>query len=518
VRIEAYNLCCSYPQQENELLQNLNLTLKAQIYFLVGANGIGKSTLARLLSTPGGNVKHFGKIGYLEQSEDTFEGTVAEKLCIQSYRSALQRIERGEIHEKDFKLLENNWDIEFELKKQLSEYGLPDHILDWPYQLLSGGQRTRLNLLALHRQDCDFYILDEPTNHLDQKGRQWLLRWIKHHKACFIISHDLSLLQTSDVIWELTAQGIQAYHGGWRDYQMSKQQSKLYNERKLKETQKELKEAKRHKQRNNEKMQSKQSAGQKNSAKGGQSKLVINKKKETSEATKSRETQLHKARVRDANQAYQNAKAAIDKTKPQDFVVSPVDEKKKSSLIMSEVTIPHVDRLTISYHLPFGERLWIKGDNGSGKSTLLKVINGTLESVNGYVKGPHYSLLLDQHFTFLDENISVLQNFKAMAPGLSNDYYRTVLARIGFRNQMAHQPVSTLSGGEKLKLALACLFSGQYAPSLLLLDEPDNHLDLESKNLLTETLKRYEGSIILVSHDEAFVSSLNVNYSLELYI
>lgn len=183
---------------------------------------------------------------------------------------------------------------------------------------------------------------------------------------------------------------------------------------------------------------------------------------------------------------------------------------------MKQLLLPYGQKTPLSFNLPFGEHLWICGDNGKGKSSLFKVLMGNLAPLSGEISSTNNIAMLDQHFSLLDKNTSAVDNFERLSPGLPKERYRTLLAQIRLRREAALQSVNSLSGGEKLKLALACIFSGNRSPALLLLDEPDNHLDLDSKALLINALKQYQGSMLIVSHDEAFIKAIGVKNKLTL--
>ena len=514
IMIEASDLSCQFDATAQHLFTEVKLTLTNTTYFLIGRNACGKSVLAALLAKPSKQVKHFGRVGYLSQGLDPFHGTVAEKLAVEKYLSALDRMKQGCAAPKDLSLLEGRWDIQLKLEKQLHAYGLINDILAAPFQQLSGGEQTRVLLLALDRQKHDFYILDEPSNHLDAKGRQYLLSWIKAHPACLIISHDLLLLQQGQIILELTGLGLNTYRGGWEDYLASKKQFKLSVERRLAETEKVHQANLKAQQSHQEKLAAKRSAGRKNRAHSNQSKLILDKQKEQSESTCQRVSKLNQHRLAHSAADYRQAKEALEIMKPQAFRIAEIKAGKRKSLIVKDLVLPYGQRTPISFNLPFGQHLWIGGDNGTGKSTLFKLIKGDLPVLSGYISPISSLAMLHQHFSFLDRNENAADNFERLSPGLSKDQYRTILAQLRLRREAALLPVDYLSGGERLKLALACLFSGRESPALLLLDEPDNHLDLEAKTLLINTLKQYQGSLLIICHDETFVTSIGYDAKL----
>ena len=161
--------------------------------------------------------------------------------------------------------------------------------------------------------------------------------------------------------------------------------------------------------------------------------------------------------------------------------------------------------------LNMGEKVHIAGGNGSGKSTLLNTITGDIELLSGEINSKLDVIYLDQHFNLLDSGTDMVENLRKLCPHLSLGELRNLLASIGFRGDSVFKLVADLSGGERMKLAVLAA-SHQKSASLLLLDEPDNHLDIESKIMLAEAIAAYSGSVLLVSHDRHFVSQSGVHH------
>ena len=162
------------------------------------------------------------------------------------------------------------------------------------------------------------------------------------------------------------------------------------------------------------------------------------------------------------------------------------------------------------------ERVAIIGPNGSGKTTLLKLIAGKLRPVAGTVRVRRDFVLFDQTISLLDPEISVIDNFRRLNPGAGANECHAALARFMFRADAALQIVGRLSGGQLFRAGLACVLGGATPPSLLILDEPTNHLDLESIEAVEAGLRAYDGALLVVSHDEAFLEAIGITRQVDL--
>ena len=162
------------------------------------------------------------------------------------------------------------------------------------------------------------------------------------------------------------------------------------------------------------------------------------------------------------------------------------------------------------------ERVAIVGPNGSGKTTLLKLIAGELRPVSGAVRVGSDFALFDQKVSLLDPAISILDNFRRLNPKAGANECHAALARFMFRAGAALQEVGSLSGGQLFRAGLACVLGGSTPPSLLILDEPTNHLDLESIESIETGLRAYDGALLVVSHDEAFLETIGITRRLDL--
>lgn len=188
--IQAKAISLQLPQQANALFADIDLTLHQQTYALVGRNGVGKSLLANILAgnlTPTtGDIQRFGSVGYLPQNSQAI--AINQYLHhLKQLLNAYQKVLDGKGDNTDFELLENNWDIQQQITSLLDELNLPLTSLQKPFDSLSGGEQTRLNLLSLKLQQFDFLILDEPDNHLDTESKQLLIATLNQYQGAFII-------------------------------------------------------------------------------------------------------------------------------------------------------------------------------------------------------------------------------------------------------------------------------------------------------------------------------------------
>ncbi|MDE9436121.1 ATP-binding cassette domain-containing protein [Xenorhabdus bovienii] len=513
VLIEAKQITLQFPEESIPLFSGIDMSLTTGQQALVGSNGIGKSWLASILAQQvppsEGSVRHFCDVGYLSQGLSAFSGSAADILGLTDIINASKRILSDVGEPADFDVMEGNWDWQFKIESLLAEGGLSLEILNQPFDSLSGGEQTRLRLLALKRKGADFIILDEPSNHLDQQGRLWLVQWLTTFSGgILLVTHDTKLLQNVSVVYELSGLGLSRSMGGWETWLESKEQLQLGIQRDVDQTRKNHKQALRDKQRDREKADRKQSQGKQNRENANQAKILLDRALGRSEATVSRIARQNEERLQRSSSLAAEARGKLEIIDPLSIAVATPQTATSPLLYLQDIILPFGSGDPISLTINNGDRLAITGKNGSGKSTLLKVMTGSLVPKQGICHiTPSYNLM-DQHFSFLDKNQSALYNFQLQSPGWTEDRYRTRLAQLRMRGEEALKPVSHLSGGEQLKVALACLFCGPSAPALLLLDEPDNHLDIESRELLQKALHDYTGAMVLISHDEQFIENV----------
>lgn len=512
------------------LFNNLSVTLTEHRTGLVGCNGAGKSILASLLTKDilptQGEVMVSGEVTiYRQTSFDLLHGstTIAEFLGVNRVLEALEHIELGSCELKWFELVGERWQLRSELENQLITLGLPNDP-HRPCALLSGGQLARLQLWQLFQSNADLLILDEPSNHLDNAAKQWLIEEMKvFPNQILLISHDRVLLREMQHIWELSQFGgqqsreLKHYGGSYDEYIIQKNLESQAIEKQLNHINKEQKLLKRQVQINKEKADRRAVKGKQIRKQGGMPKIQLNTMRNNATASASSRSKNEANRSQLLADKSQSLQIKQERLRPQKIALQSAESTKGKILSLQQVVLPFGHETPINFTLSANDKVHIQGNNGCGKSTLLKVLLGEFKPKSGEVRvnisSPCESLknvYLDQHFGLLESNVSMLGNMQHFCQGLAESDARTLLAGIGFRRDDVHRKVTQLSGGEKMKLAMLVVSHQPHQP-LLLLDEPDNHLDLVSKTLLANALYDYQGAFILVSHDEEFVLESGIN-------
>jgi ATPase subunit of ABC transporter with duplicated ATPase domains len=511
------------------VLEAVSLALAREKTGLVGANGCGKTTLARLfageLAPSAGSLTRTGTVAFLPQDFTPLAGqSVAEALGVHDKLAALARLTAGQGRPGDLELLDDDWSLEERIAAEFHRLGLAHVGLDRPVGTLSGGETTRVILAALFLRRPELLILDEPTNNLDRDSREALYGAVRDWAGgLLVISHDRELLGLVDRIVELSPQGLRSYGGNYALYTAQRDAEAAAAERDLDHATRELRKSRREAQATRERQQRRNSRGQKERDKGGMPKIMLNKFRDTSQRTTARLADTSENKIGEAVEAVDRARARVDERKELDIALSPVElPAGKTVLALEGVSFryPSAARPLFEHfelRLVGPERLALVGPNGSGKTTLLQLILGDLRPTAGEVHvGVERFSCLDQRAALLDPQRSVLENFRAGNPGVSETVCRLTLARFLFRTDDVYRLAGTLSGGERLRAALACVLTGVHPPQLLLLDEPTNHLDLPSLANLEQALRLYTGALLVVSHDRTFLENVGVGRRVEL--
>jgi ATPase subunit of ABC transporter with duplicated ATPase domains len=517
------NLAWSTPEGR-ALFTGLDLSFGAERAGLVGRNGVGKTTLLKLISGAlkplSGTIAVQGRLATLRQTVQVDpEETVAELFGAAGALAVLRRAEAGEASVEE--LADADWTLEERIASALGRLGL-DAPPETRLASLSGGQRTRAGLAALVFAEPDVLLLDEPTNNLDREGRAAVLELLAGWRAgAVVVSHDRDLLEEMDAIVELTSLGATRYGGGWSAYRERKGLELEAAGRELADAEKRVAELARGAQVTAERKARKDGAGQRRAAKGDQPKILLGMMKNRSEQTGGEQARLAERRREQALAEAAAARERIEVLQPFTVALPSTGLALGREVVRLEgVTAGYAPDRPIIRELSFAitgpERVAVTGPNGSGKSTLLALVTGALQPWTGRVRTPTRFAMLDQQVAVLDPVLSIRDNFRLINPQSDENACRAALARFMFRADAALQIVATLSGGQRLRAGLACVLGGAAPPPFLILDEPTNHLDIDSIETVEAGLRAYDGALLVVSHDEAFLNAVGVTRRLAL--
>ncbi|MGM0445205.1 MAG: ribosomal protection-like ABC-F family protein [Bacillota bacterium] len=507
----------------HEVLQNFSMSVnKGEKVALIGANGSGKTTIFKIIHGDEDfqqgtlSLKNGISIGLLDQEpEFNLDNTIYQELLtvfshlkkmekeLKSYEKSISSFDKNKKNEKmedlmeEYSQLSHKYEINggYEYKNKIIQVsaglGFDKKDLEKKISYLSGGEKSRVGLIKLLLKNPDILLLDEPTNHLDISSLQWLEEFlIKYNGAVIIISHDRYFLdQVIERIVEIDDGKDEKYYGNYSYYLEERKRRFEQKMREYKNQQKKIKKL---------------------------------------------EESIHQLRVwgrsRDSEKMFKRAKAMEKRLERIDEMDRPTLHGKKMNLDLnfnrrSGDEVLKVENIckkfddeeilkNLNLDLYWQNKAVIIGANGSGKSTLLDIINGDLKADKGEVKiGASVKMgYYRQEFDVFDpEDDLVTTLIKECDMKISEA--RDALGAFLFSEQEVFKKIKNLSGGEKSRLRLLQLMSGNY--NFLLLDEPTNHLDLPSREVLEEVLKDYPGTVLVVSHDRYFINKI-VDYTYEL--
>lgn len=508
------------------LFKDLSLSVgRNQRIGLVGRNGSGKSTLLAIIEGKAqqlaGHVTAAGRVGTLEQNLPPAL-SVAEAIGISGIREATARVEAGNASDEDHALAD--WTLDARVAAALASTGLTGTDLDRDIASFSGGERTRIGLARLLIEAPDLILLDEPTNNLDAEGRaavgELLLRW---DGGLVVASHDRQLLEQVDRIIELGPVRIRQFGGGWSAFAAAREADRHRAETSLEAAEQGVREAKRVAQARREKKARRDRAGKAYAASGSAPKILMGRQAERAQNSAGRDGILADRQTDEAARKLKDAQALVELAAPMTFEIPPSRLPASTELLSIEQASVELapGRILGPWTLDIRgpERVAITGQNGAGKSSLLRLAMGEIAPATGSVRRAEGRLaMVDQHVALLDPSLTVIENYQRLHPHATQEASHAALARFAFRNRDALRLAGTLSGGERLRAALSCVLGGPSPPQLLALDEPTNHIDLESIEALEDALSMYDGAILVVSHDHSFIERIGVTRSLHLHL
>lgn len=477
-----------------QLLETANLNIHSGWKLaLVGANGVGKSSLFKLflgeLQADAGevNLPERKQIAHMAQEVSSSDHSALEYVLDGDLRlrevqqqlvvaQAAHSPEVGALHAELEAI--DGYRAESRAHQLLDGLGFKNGDAQRPVSAFSGGWRIRLNLAQALMSRSDLLLLDEPTNHLDLDATLWLEGWLRNYPGTLIlISHDRSFIDAvASHVVHMYQRQLTLYKGNYSAYEKMRA----------------------------ERLAQQQSAYTKQQERIAHIESFVRRFK--AKASKAKQAQ---SRIKELERMEMISAAHIDSPFSFRFDSSDKISSPLLSLYKADLGYPNAAILQqIKMSLVPGQRIGLLGRNGAGKSTLVKSLVGDLALISGTRQcGEHLSIgYFAQHqLEALDLGASAILHLQRLDPRASESSLRSFLGSFGFTGDDALEPITRFSGGEKARLALALI--AWQKPNLLLLDEPTNHLDLEVRHALTLALQEFEGAIILVSHDRHLLAN-----------
>lgn len=497
----------------DSILENVSFTVnEGDKVGIIGVNGTGKTTLFKVISGiygyDSGDIytSKDCEIGYLEQNTNFHSNnTIFEEVLevfkdlidMESYlrnleikiaeesanpnSSQLEKIMNEYSHKlEEFSEL-NGYGYKSEAKGVLKGLGFSDEDMDKPISILSGGEKTRVLLGKLLLKKPTLLLLDEPTNHLDSDAIEWLEIFLKQYRGTVIlISHDRYFLdQVVNRVFEIHNKKLKSYNGNYSDFVKLSAVEKEIEKKKFEDQQKEIK-----------------------------------KQEESIERLKAYGREKHLKRARSKEKALSKVDV-LDKPdgdrKRARIEFNPSVTSGNDVLQVRDVSMGYGERILfkdLNLDIYRGEKVALIGANGIGKSTLFKIIMNELRPLSGNIKfGTNVNVsYFHQEQKTLNLDNTIIDEIWENNTHLTQTALRSMLGAFLFENEEVFKKISTLSGGERARVAILKLILSN--ANFLLLDEPTNHLDIDSKEVLEEALSGYTGTIFTISHDRYFLNTV----------
>jgi len=497
----------------DSILENVNFTVNEYDKIgIIGVNGTGKTTLFKVISGIYGYdsgeiyTSKDCEIGYLEQNTNFHsENTILEEVLevfkdvieMEKYLRNLENKISEESSNTNSTTLEklmneyankleafsdmNGYGYKSEAKGVLKGLGFNDEDMNKPISILSGGEKTRVLLGKLLLKKPTLLLLDEPTNHLDAEAIEWLEFFLKQYKGTVIlISHDRYFLdQVVNRVFEIHNKKLKSYNGNYSDFIKSSAIEKELELKKFEDQQKDIK-------KQEESIEKLKAFGREKHLKRARSK----------------EKALAKVDVLDKPEAYRK-KARIE--------FNPSVTSGNDVLQLRDISMGYGERIlfkNLNLDIYRGEKVALIGANGIGKSTLFKIIMNEIIPLSGDIKfGTNVNVsYFHQEQKTLNLDNTIIDEIWEDNKQLTQTSLRSMLGAFLFEGEEVFKKISTLSGGERARIAILKLILSN--ANLLLLDEPTNHLDIDSKEVLEEALSGYTGTIFTISHDRYFLNTV----------
>lgn len=488
----------------NNVLNNLSFDVKTnERVALIGSNGCGKTTTLKIImgieSYDSGNIsiRKESKIGYLTQMPPKEDDNVSAKSV---YLRGVQElidlenkindfVENMSSNEKDIKLLDKlqeefrisgGYSLKEKIEKIRNGFKITNELLDREYNKLSGGEKTLINLASIILSNPDILLLDEPTNHLDIDTLEWFEEYLSlYNGTVVIISHDRYFLdRTVNKIIEIENGNANIYHGNYSYYLKESEKRLMVEFQNYKNQQKEIKALKE--------------AIERYKVWGAKSDNPMFFRR-----AKAIETRLEKMEVIEKPKTKSELRINLnveDRTSNRVMVISNLNLKIGNKELLRN---SHME-------VYYKERVCLMGKNGAGKTTLIKnILNNTHDNIK---LGTNIKIgYIPQEIRFDNEDLTIYEHMRKIFVG-SESELRSKLNQFYFTADNIDKKVKNLSGGEKVRLKLLELILKN--ANFLILDEPTNHIDIDTREILEESLLAYDGTILFISHDRYFINKI----------
>jgi len=488
----------------NRVLNNLSFDIKTnERIALIGSNGCGKTTTLKIImgieSCDSGNIsiRKESKIGYLTQIPPKEDDNIsARSVYLRGVQELINLenkindfVENMSSNEKDIKLLDKlqeefrisgGYSLKEKIEKIRNGFKITNELLDREYNKLSGGEKTLINLASIILSNPDILLLDEPTNHLDIDTLEWFEEYLSSYNGTVvIISHDRYFLdRTVNKIIEIENGNANIYHGNYSYYLKESEKRLMVEFQNYKNQQKEIKALKE--------------AIERYKVWGAKSDNPMFFRR-----AKAIETRLQKMEVIDRPKTKSELRINFnveDRTSNRVMVISNFDLRIGNNELLRN---SHME-------VYYKERVCLMGKNGAGKTTLIKnILNNTHDNIK---LGTNIKIgYIPQEIRFDNEELTIYEHMRKIFVG-SESELRSKLNQFYFTVDNIDKKVKSLSGGEKVRLKLLELILKN--ANFLILDEPTNHIDIDTREILEESLLAYEGTILFVSHDRYFINKI----------
>ncbi|HEY0653699.1 MAG TPA: ABC-F family ATP-binding cassette domain-containing protein [Chryseosolibacter sp.] len=515
----------------DRLLSGLDFAIsKFDKIALVGNNGVGKSTLLKLIAghlVPSSGSVISGFRPYLvPQVTGQFKAmTLAQALGVDEKLNALKEVLQGIVSERNLEIVGADWTLEERCAEAFDSWKLPALDLSDSINELSGGEKTKVLLAGLIIHKPDLVLLDEPSNHLDSAGRKLLYEYVtSSRQSMVIVSHDRALLNLVSATYELSNKGIKAYGGNYDFYEAQKAIEKNAMTEEIRSQEKLLRKAKELARETVERKEKLDARGHRKQEKAGIATIMMNTLRNNAEKSSARLKGVHAEKI---DEISRNLKSLRSEVVESDTMKLNLDESRLHHgkiLVTAKDLNVSFDRgklwnNDVSFEIRSGERVAIAGANGSGKTTLIRLLLGISAQSHGTIqRATCRSVYIDQNYALLDNALTVFEQAQLYNSDLLPEHEMKIrLNRFLFTKADWDKSVVLLSGGEKMRLLLCLLAIGTQAPDMIVLDEPTNNLDLANLEMLTRAISQYRGTLIVVSHDERFLDEVGIGRRLELH-